>query len=76
MEAYGRLVGPPVFNTGEGSIRPLAGSIPVRLRHHWQNSRFESASASVLPCAGPVSSPRLSTGHSVLTYEPISRMST
>ena len=33
MEAYGRLVGPPVFNTGEGSIRPLAGSIPVRLRH-------------------------------------------
>ena len=34
MEASGRLVGPPVFKTGEGSERPLAGSIPVRLRHH------------------------------------------
>jgi len=33
-EASGRLVGPPVFKTGEGSKRPLAGSIPVRLRHH------------------------------------------
>jgi hypothetical protein len=33
MEASGRLVGPPVFKTGEGSDRPLAGSIPVRLRH-------------------------------------------
>ena len=32
MEASGRLVGPPVFKTGEGSDRPLAGSIPVRLR--------------------------------------------
>ncbi len=42
-------MGPPVFKTGEGSIRPLAGSIPVRLRHHWQNSRFESVLASVRP---------------------------
>ena len=33
MEASGRLVGPPVFNTGEGRDAPLAGSIPVRLRH-------------------------------------------
>jgi len=33
VEASGRLVGPPVFKTGEGSKRPLAGSIPVRLRH-------------------------------------------
>ena len=32
-EAYGRLVGPPVFKTGERSQRSLAGSIPVRLRH-------------------------------------------
>jgi hypothetical protein len=32
-EAYGRLVGPPVFKTGERPIRSLAGSIPVRLRH-------------------------------------------
>ena len=34
VEASGRLVGPPVFKTGEGSDRPLAGSIPVRLRYH------------------------------------------
>jgi len=27
-------VGPPVFKTGEGSERPLAGSIPVRLRRY------------------------------------------
>ena len=32
-EASERLVGFPVFKTGEGSIRSLAGSIPVRLRH-------------------------------------------
>jgi hypothetical protein len=32
-EASGRLVGPPVFKTGERPIRSLAGSIPVRLRH-------------------------------------------
>jgi hypothetical protein len=32
MEASGRLVGPPVFKTGERPIRSLAGSIPVRLR--------------------------------------------
>ena len=34
MEASGRLVGPPVFKTGEGSMRSLAGSIPVRLRFY------------------------------------------
>jgi len=34
MEASERLVGFPVFKTGEGSIRSLAGSIPVRLRHN------------------------------------------
>ena len=33
MEASGRLVGPPVFKTGERPIWSLAGSIPVRLRH-------------------------------------------
>ena len=33
LEAYGRLVGPPVFKTGERQILSLAGSIPVRLRH-------------------------------------------
>ncbi len=33
MEAYGRLVGPPVFKTGERQSLSLAGSIPVRLRH-------------------------------------------
>ena len=27
-----------VFKTGEGSIRPLAGSIPVRLRHTWDSA--------------------------------------
>lgn len=32
MEASGRLVGPPVFKTGERQILSLAGSIPVRLR--------------------------------------------
>ena len=31
-------MGPPVFKTGEGSIRPLAGSIPVRLRHTWDSA--------------------------------------
>ena len=31
-EAYGFLVGPPVFNTGEAEHLGLAGSIPVRLR--------------------------------------------
>ena len=36
-EASGRLVGPPVFKTGEGSKRPLAGSIPVRLRQPHDN---------------------------------------
>ncbi len=29
----GSLVGPPVFNTGERRSAPLAGSIPVHLRH-------------------------------------------
>ncbi len=33
MEAYGRLVGPPVFKTGERQSLSLAGSIPVRLRY-------------------------------------------
>ena len=32
LEASGRLVGPPVFKTGERLIQSLAGSIPVRLR--------------------------------------------
>jgi hypothetical protein len=33
VEASGFLVGPAVFNTDEGATSPLAGSIPVRLRH-------------------------------------------
>jgi hypothetical protein len=40
VEASGRLVGPPVFKTGEGSDRPLAGSIPVRLRQPSLTSDF------------------------------------
>jgi hypothetical protein len=32
VEASGRLVGPPVFKTGEPATSWLAGSIPVRLR--------------------------------------------
>ena len=37
VEASGRLVGPPVFKTGERLIQSLAGSIPVRLRHACEN---------------------------------------
>lgn len=33
MEAFGFLVVPPVFKTGEVEYLGLAGSIPVRLRH-------------------------------------------
>lgn len=36
MEASGFLVVPPVFNTGEAEYLGLAGSIPVRLRHHFE----------------------------------------
>ena len=32
MEAFGFLVVPPVFKTGEAEHLGLAGSIPVRLR--------------------------------------------
>ncbi len=32
MEAFGFLVVPPVFKTGEVEYLGLAGSIPVRLR--------------------------------------------
>jgi len=37
-EVSGSLVGPPVFNTGEGRVAPLAGSIPVHLRSRAQAS--------------------------------------
>lgn len=35
MEAFGFLVVPPVFKTGEIEYLGLAGSIPVRLRQPW-----------------------------------------
>ena len=43
-EASGRLVGSPVFKTGERQILSLAGSIPVRLRQRKLNNGFASPS--------------------------------
>ncbi len=39
-EASGRLVGPPVFKTGERLTQSLAGSIPVRLRRWIKGGRL------------------------------------
>ena len=53
VEASGRLVGPPVFKTGERPTRSLAGSIPVRLRHFLAKcGRQDSLSGAACPQDG------------------------